>query len=127
MFRLQPQGSSTSCCRTLSKKIRKNRRKKPKSRVSLTNFVSKIAMPGLKHPHPLHSVEHVDVVVVAGVESYSLRMDPSHCGSLDGSHLYCCNAGEWISQPAQMWSKELAPFLNMVAWNLDGCSCLKCY
>ena len=33
-----------------------------------------------------------------------------------GFYLYCCNAGEWISQPAQMWSKEFAPFLMMMSF-----------
>ena len=33
--------------------------------VILTNFISKIAMEGLKHFHPSHGVEHIHVVMVA--------------------------------------------------------------
>lgn len=33
--------------------------------VILTNFISKVAMEGLKHFHPSHGVEHIHVVMVA--------------------------------------------------------------
>ena len=82
--------------------------------IILTNFISKVAMEGLKHFHPSHSVEHIHVVMVA-VQQQSKKMFPVKKLDLKRSvksHVYCCKAVECISQPAQMWSKEFAPFLN---------------
>ena len=33
--------------------------------IILTNFIGKIAMEGLEHFHPSHSVEHIHVVMIA--------------------------------------------------------------
>ena len=43
--------------------------------VILTNFISKVAMEGLKHFHPSHGVEHIHVVMVA-VQQKSSKMFP---------------------------------------------------
>ena len=43
--------------------------------VILTNFISKVAMEGLKHFHPSHGVEHIHVVMVA-VQQQSSKMFP---------------------------------------------------
>ena len=43
------------------------------SEEGLTNFIGKVSMKRLEHFHPLHSVKHINVVVVAGWEHNLIR------------------------------------------------------